>query len=173
MLSHDLGPVGAPCVLSDILVRVVGPMMSSNPPSMGATFAHACRPLLSLFSTHVPPTNTAVPSVPVSACRLLVVTKLTEGPSSSEVVRRMGAPPREFATMGHGIEQRGPVAAWAYLWSPGHSSGCVHGGHNSPATRQHEHYCMLSLPGRDIPQLLRGCTGAGNSLEERAGNKSR
>ena len=32
---------------------------------------------------------------------------------------------------------------------------------------------MLSLPGRDIPQLLGGCTGAGTSQEERARNKSR
>ena len=57
-------------------VLCVTHVMSSNPPSMAATFAHACRPL---FSTHAPPTDTAVRSVPVSACRLLVVTKLTEG----------------------------------------------------------------------------------------------
>ena len=69
-------PVGPPCELPANLVRVAGPMMSSNPPSMEATLAHACRPL---FYTHVPPTNTAVRSVPVSACRLLVFTKLTEG----------------------------------------------------------------------------------------------
>ena len=41
--------------------------------------------------------HTAVRSVPVPACRPLVVTKLTEGPSSSEVVKRMGAPPRRLA----------------------------------------------------------------------------
>ena len=50
-----------------------------------------------LPAPHPPHTNTAVLSVPVSACRLLVVTRLTEGPSSSEVVRRMGAPPRRLA----------------------------------------------------------------------------
>jgi len=55
---------------------------------------------MSLFCTHATPphTNTAVLSVPVSDCRLLVVTRLTEGPSSSEVVRRMGAPPRRLAS---------------------------------------------------------------------------
>ena len=56
---------------------------------------------MSLLSTHaLPPTHKhgrSIRSVPVSACRLLVVTKLTEGPSSSEVVRRMGAPPRRLA----------------------------------------------------------------------------
>ena len=58
-------PVGPPCELPANLVRVASPMMSSNPPSMEAPLAHACRPL---FYTHVPPTKTAVRSVPVSAC---------------------------------------------------------------------------------------------------------
>ena len=77
------------------------------------------------------------------ACRLLVVTMLTEGPSSSGVVRRMGAPPRRFA---HRIQHAGPAAALTYSWSPGHGSGCVHEGLHSPGIPQHEHFCILSLP---------------------------
>ena len=107
----------------------------------------ACGGHCSLFIvfTHAPPApaNTAVRSVRVSACRLLVVTKLTEWQSSSGVVRRMGALPRRFA---HGIQHAGPAAALTYSWSPGHCSGCVHGGYHSPDIRQHEHYCILSLP---------------------------
>ena len=97
----------------------------------------------SLFSHTPPAANTAVRSVRVSACRLLVVTMLTEGPSSSGVVRRMGAPPRRFA---HRIQHAGPAAALTYSWSPGHCSGCVHGGLHSRGIPQHEHFCILSLP---------------------------
>ena len=90
----------------------------------------------SLFSHTAPPANTAVRSVRVSACRLLVVTMLTEGPSSSGVVRRMGAPPRRFA---HRIQHAGPAAALTYSWSPGHCCGCVHGGFHIHVIRQYEH----------------------------------
>ena len=38
-LSHDLGPVGRPCVLTDMLVCGVGPMMRCNLPLMVATNA--------------------------------------------------------------------------------------------------------------------------------------
>ena len=55
-------------------------MTSSNPPSMAVTLARACRPLVIDFYTRRPPhTNTAGRSVPVSECRLLVFTTLTEG----------------------------------------------------------------------------------------------
>ena len=65
-----------------------------------------------------------------------------------------------------------PAAEVTYLWSPITCSPCVHGGFHSPVIHQHEYYCMLSLAGRDIPQLLCGCTGAGTRQEERARNKS-
>ena len=73
-------PVGPPCELAANLVRLGGAMTSSNPPSMAVTLAHTCRPLVIDFYTRRPPhTNTAGRSVPVSECRLLVFTKLTEG----------------------------------------------------------------------------------------------
>ena len=56
------------------------------------------------FYTRTPPsTNTAVQSAPASGRRLAVVTKLTEGASSSVVVRRMGAPPKTFAPTRYNI----------------------------------------------------------------------
>ena len=44
-------PVGPPCELPANLVRLVDPMISSNPPSMAATLAHTCRPLVIDFYT--------------------------------------------------------------------------------------------------------------------------
>ena len=71
-------PVGPPCELLANLVRVVDPVMSSNATNMAATFAHMQTPCHWFLHTS-PPTNMAVRSVPVSACRLLVFTRLTEG----------------------------------------------------------------------------------------------
>ena len=114
--------------------------------------------------------HTAVRSVPVPACRPLVVTKLTEGPSSSEVVKRMGAPPRRLAPR----ETTCSVGRCSALLAVSRPVQRLRArGLNSPVIRQHEHYCMLSLPGRDIQQFPCVCTGAGTSQEERAGNKSR
>ena len=73
-------PVGPPCELPANLVRLVDPMISSNPLSMAATLAHTCRPLvIDVYTRRPPHTNTAGRSVPVSECRLLVFTTLTEG----------------------------------------------------------------------------------------------
>ena len=83
----------------------------------------------------------------------------------------MGTPRTRLAPRGG--QHAGPAAEVTYLWSPSHCSGCVHGGLHFPVIRQHEHYCMLSMQGPDIPQLLCWCTRAGTSQEERARNKSK
>ena len=44
-------PVGPPCELAANLVRLGGAMTSSTPPSMAATIAHTCRPLVIDFYT--------------------------------------------------------------------------------------------------------------------------
>ena len=48
-------PVEPPCELPANLVRVVDPMMSSNPPSISAMLAHACKPLVIRFDTRPTP----------------------------------------------------------------------------------------------------------------------
>jgi len=111
-----------------------------------------------LFSTHVPPTNTAVRSVPVSACRPLVFTKLTEGAVFVGGCEADGGSAWEISPQGR--QHAGPAAAVTYSWSP---CGCVHGGLRSPVVHRHEHCWMLSLPGRDMPQFLCGWAGAGTS----------
>ena len=52
LLSHDLGPVGAPCVLSDILVRGVGPMMRCDLPLMVATNARRRMQICMILNEH-------------------------------------------------------------------------------------------------------------------------
>ena len=65
--------------------------------------------------------------------------------------------------MGHWIEPRGPVRAWAYLWSP--SSDCVHGGLHIPVVAQQKHYNVRVAPtGGDTQQFLFRSTGPASSI---------
>ena len=83
----------------------------------------------------------------------------------------MGTPRRRLAPRGG--QHAGPAAEVTYLWSPSHCSGCVHVVSTLLSYATTSITRMLSLPGRDIPQLLCWCTGAGTSREEWTRDKSK
>ena len=122
-------PVGPPCELPANLVRVVDPVMSSNATNMAATFAHMQTPCHWFLHTS-PPTNMAVRSVPVSACRLLVFRNLTEGAVFVGCCDANGGCTYDVSFQGR--QHAVPAAEVTYVWSPIHCSACVHGGFHSP-----------------------------------------
>ena len=88
-------PVGPPCELTANLVRLVDPMISSNPPSMAATLAHTCRPLGIDFYTR-----------PIHKHGRTVGPWVGMPSLCSHQADQMGAPPRRLAPRGSNMRGR-------------------------------------------------------------------